>query len=169
MSETGTRLHLADADRIAAEVQSQIEGESIVAGSVRRRRETVGDIEILVRHGAAVRLNVSPGGLYGGEWETVKGGGERWKFWQLRHRDGYVLDLYRFDDLNRGSMLLIRTGPAEFSRRFVMELRALGMRHEDGYVRSNAEPVGDAIVPCPLEKDAFALAGMKWVEPEDRA
>ena len=169
MSDTGTKLPLAIATVLASNVCASIIGESHVVGSVRRRKPEVGDIEVMVRQGAAVKLNVSPGGLYGGEWETIKGGGEKWKFWQLRHsKRGYVLDLYRFDENNRGSIMLIRTGPAEFSRRFVMELRERGLRHEDGYVRSSAEPVGDAIVPCPLEKDAFALAGMEWVEPEDR-
>jgi len=183
VSTTGTRLDLADADRIAGAVRAQIDGESIVAGSVRRRCPTVGDVEVLVHAAATVRLDVAAGGLYPGlysyrgAWETIRGGHvcndpthrQSWKQWQLRDRTGAItLDLYRFDDFNRGSMLLIRTGPAAFSKRFVTELRRRGLRHEGGYVRSSAEPVGEAIVPCPLEKDAFALAGMAWVEPEDR-
>lgn len=162
MSETGTRLTLHDADLIAANVQAAILGESIVAGSVRRRRPEVGDIEMLVHRHAAVRLSVREG-LYPGEWESVKGGGLDWSYWQLQHANGYKLDLFRFDDNNRGSILLIRTGPWQFSKQFVIALRRRGFRHEGGYVKNDR-----GIVPCPDEATAFRLAGMPFVAQQDR-
>lgn len=73
------------------------------------------------------------------------------------------LDLFRFDVLNRGSIMLIRTGPWEFSRRFVVSLRRNGLVHERGYVRRNGRVTG-----CPDEQTAFELAGMKYLEPEKR-
>lgn len=177
MSETGTRLKWAEAARIACEIQGQIEGESHVVGSIRRNKPEVGDIEIMVHRNAVVRLDVSGPGLFvsGHPWISVKGGKSGWKYWQLQHRDGYVLDLYGFDDLNRGSIMLIRTGPADFSRGFVMCLHDEGLRHDGGYVRylrapsdrPGPRPAG-TIVSCPDERTAFELAGMKWIEPEDR-
>ena len=166
MSLTGTRLALADADRIAAGILAQIDGEAHVVGSVRRRRPTVGDIEIMVHRDATGSLLDVGSGLWPGDYQSMKGGPTGWRFWQLRHRDGWMLDLYRFDDLNRGSIMLIRTGPAEFSKLFVMKLRDRRLVHADGYVRT-ACPNGE-LAACPDERTAFDLAGMAWVEPEER-
>ena len=165
MSITGARLALADADRIAAGILAQIDGEAHVVGSVRRRKPTVGDIEIMVHREAKLRLPVTDG-LWPGQFAGVKGGLGDWRYWQLRHHDGWMLDLYRFDDLNRGSIMLIRTGPAEFSKLFVMKLRDRRLVHADGYVRT-ACPNGE-LAACPDERTAFDLAGMAWVEPEER-
>ncbi len=165
MSVTGSRLNLNQADSIAARLLSSIEGEAHVVGSVRRRRETVGDIELLVHVDAKVRLSVGLG-LFDSEFENVKGGNGEWRFWQIHHAElGYVVDLYRFNDLNRGSLMLIRTGPAAFSQRFVIALRSQGYHHEHGHVR----PANSLkIVPCETEELAFKLAGMHYIKPEER-
>jgi DNA polymerase/3'-5' exonuclease PolX len=168
ISATGTRLALADADVLAADLLRQIDGEAHVVGSVRRRKPNVGDIELLVHVDAVVRIAVA-GPLLPGEYETVKGGSwPGWKFWQLRHREqGFQVDLYRFDGDNRGSLLLIRTGPAEFSQRFVQQLRQQGLYHEGGYIWGDSE-TNNSKVRCPSEAVAFQLAGMPWAEPERR-
>ena len=167
MSATGIRLPLDEAQGIALGILAQINGEAHVVGSVRRLKSLVGDIEIAVHVDAAVDLSVGEGPLLPGAYETVKGGGKRWKYWQLRHvAQGYVVDLFRFDDMNRGSIMLIRTGPRDFSRWFVTAMLSQGLRHEGGYVRQD-RPEG-CIVPCPTEREAFALAGMTWTEPENR-
>lgn len=148
------------------QVCDQIHGEAHIVGSVRRRMPDVGDIEILLNRSAAVRLDVGRD-LFPGEWETIKGGRSDWKYWQLRHvQTGHVLDLYRFDHLNRGSQMIIRTGPADFSKRFVSCLRDRGYRHEGGYVRTDD---GDKVlVSCSTEVIAFKLAAMECRAPEDR-
>jgi DNA polymerase/3'-5' exonuclease PolX len=101
--------------------------------------------------------------LKGGPHKTASA---PWRYWQLRQRkSGIHVDLFRFDDYNRGSMMLIRTGPADFSRRFVMVLRDHNMRHDDGYI---IEIDSDDTVPCPTEESAFILAGLDYIEPEKR-
>ena len=165
MSTTGTRLALDSARRLAQELMHCIDGESHVVGSIRRRRPDVGDIEILVHARAEVNIPVGCGGLMPDVYETVRGGKGKWKYWQIAHtRQGFKVDLFRFDEKNRGSIMLIRTGPADFSRYFVVALKRRGLRHEGGYIRDKS----NNIVACPNEKFAFALAGTKWLEPEDR-
>jgi DNA polymerase/3'-5' exonuclease PolX len=162
----GTRLALPAAVDLANDITSQIRGEAHVVGSIRRRKPTVGDIEIAVHVDAEVSLDVAEGGMFPGEYATVKGGGKPdWRYWQLRHLDGYMLDLFRFDDQNRGSIMLIRTGPAAFSKHWVTALREIGLRHEGGYVKHVRE---GRVIPCRTEQDAFALAGMEYVEPWER-
>lgn len=165
MSATGTRLPLNEARRLAGLVQDCIKGETYVVGSIRRMKADVGDIEIIVHSDAAIDIPIGCGVLMPGTYETVKGGKKDWRYWQIRNvKDGFNVDLFRFDDLNRGSIMLIRTGPAEFSKRFVNCLRRRGLKHADGYVRDNA----GLLVPCPTEEIAFKLAGLQWVKSEDR-
>ena len=166
MSTTGTRLDLADAQDIAERIRKQIRGEAIAVGSIRRKRPAVGDVEIAVHEKAVVALDVHDPGLFAAEYNTVKGGRLHWRYWQLRHvNGGYTIDLFRFDDLNRGPIMVIRTGPAEFSKRYVVALRRCGHQMANGYLRAvNSE----TIIPCPDEGDALRYGGMDWIEPEER-
>ncbi len=170
MSATGTRMNLATAEAYAADVLDAITGEAHVVGSVRRKSKTVGDIELLVHWDADIDLPMSVGPLLPSEYDSIKGGPDKkdgWKYWQLHNnKHGFNLDLFRFDNNNRGSLMLIRTGPAEFSRRFVMALNDHGLKHEGGYVRWIAD---DEIVACDDERRAFELAGMRpYIEPAKR-
>lgn len=170
MSITGTRLCLADALAMAKDIGRQIDGEAYAVGSVRRKKPEVGDIEILVHQDAEIMLDVGAGPLLPGEYESIKGGpGKRddWKYWQLKHVASDVnIDLFRFDNANRGSMMLIRTGPREFSQGFVMALKRQGLRHMDGYIRSLHG--GPSFIPCPDERKAFKFAAMTYIVPEKR-
>ena len=93
--------------------------------------------------------------------------------WGERYRrvifQGIAHDLFAADADNWGSVLAIRTGPAEFSKGLVVGLRRNGYRNQDGYVWT-CTPEGEPIerVACPDERTFFALAGAAWVEPEDR-
>lgn len=166
MSAAGTRLALVDAEAVAARMRRYIAGESHIVGSVRRRKPEVGDVELIVHKEASVNPPVSLG-LLGGEYEHVKGGGQPWLMWQLREvPTGCAIDLYRFDEFNRGSIMLIRTGPAAFSKLFVMKLRNRQLVHAGGYIRRDWGH--KTIIPCPDEATAFKLAGMEWVDPEAR-
>ncbi len=169
MSATGTRMNLATAEVYAADILHAITGEAHVVGSIRRKSKTVGDIEILVHWDAQIALDVSVGPLLPSEFDSIKGGPAKkdgWKYWQLHNtKHGYNLDLFRFDENNRGSMMLIRTGPAEFSKRYVMALNDHGLKHEGGYVRYKSD---NEIVACDDERRAFELAGMTYIEPPKR-
>ena len=174
MSGTGKRLSLAEAEKMAAAIIEQIDGEAHVVSSIRRKKPEVGDVEILVHRDAAIRLDVGCGPMFLGEYEKLKGGPRNtasvpwrpWLYWQLRQRKtGIHVDLFRCDDDNRGSMMLIRTGPAEFSQHFVTMLRQHGCYHDLGYVMDGDDHV---VMSCPTEQDAFLLAGMTYIDPEKR-
>lgn len=171
MSATGKRLSLAEADSMAAGIIEQIDGEAHVVGSIRRRKSDVGDIEILVHRDAEINLDIGVGPLYPGEYEKIKGGPRKtaaapWRYWQIRHRDsGVHVDLFRCDDKNRGSQMIIRTGPADFSQHFVTMLRRHGCYHDRGYVWDSDDHI---VMECPTEHDAFLLAHMTYTQPENR-
>lgn len=95
----------------------------------------------------------------------MRGGKRAWKYWRFVHKgQGFNVDLFRFDNDNRGSTMLMRTGPDDFSRYFVVALKRRQLKHANGYIRDKS----GTIISCPNEKFAFALAGMSWLEPEDR-
>lgn len=170
MSTTGIKLPLAEARTMALDIIAAIKGEAYIAGSIRRCKREVGDIEILVHRDATIRLAVGAGPLLPAEYETIKGGPRKkddWKYWQLRHCSSRVhVDLFRFDDNNRGSQMIIRTGPAKFSQHFVTMLRRNGCYHDLGYVMDGDDHI---VMSCPTEQDAFLLASMAYIEPEKRA
>lgn len=171
MSKTEVKLELASAEHTADYICTKIDGEKHVVGSVRRRKSEVGDIELLVHKKAKVRLELSAGTMFPGEFETIKGGPTernygQWLYWKIRIvANGVNVDLYRFNDDNRGSMLIIRTGPAEFSKKFVIALKQNGLCHSNGYIKGDRD---DAVVPCSTERKAFEFAGLVYKEPWER-
>lgn len=171
MSTTGTSIELHEAEQMAEKILMKIAGEAHIVGSIRRKKRHVGDIEILVHEDAGVNLDISPGPMFGGEFETLKGGPNdtnrgNWKYWQIRHTEsGVNVDLFRFNDDNRGSMSIIRTGPAEFSKKFVIALKGKGLCHSNGYIKGGGD---DTAIECPSERQAFEMAGMHYIEPENR-
>lgn len=87
--------------------------------------------------------------------------------------EGVRHELFTADSLNLGSVLAIRTGPAEFSERLVTLLKQGGRyRQHLGYVRRVHEghPImaDDAIVPVPDEATYFKLCGVPFTIPEQR-
>ena len=153
------------------------------AGSLRRRKPTVSDIEIVaqpryeeVRDGlfdtvrasaldalleSFPRRPVTVHRADGSEDGQVRDGSA---YKALAYR-GMPVDLFVVDPQRAdwGVILTIRTGPADFSRELVTRCRTWGRRVQGGrlYVRG-------AYAPCPTEREFFAAVGMPWLEPEDR-
>lgn len=183
---TGAKIPLDRALRQAEAFRALFKPELFsvwtVAGSVRRRKEEIGDIEhvVIPEHGAATL----PGQMFpqgcvnlmlhrldelvaGGEiTRQVKSDGRT--RWGDRYRacvhGGVVHEVFLATPSNYGAILAIRTGPADWSREMVTILRARGLRQEGGYVRDGA---GNAI-PCPTEQKFFELCGMQYIEPHER-
>lgn len=155
-----------------------------IAGSVRRRRPDVGDVEIV----AIPRLGEPAPDLFG---EPVGLGadllgihcralldeglfaarpdvnghtaiGTRYK--RLLYRDT-PLDLFTATAANWGQILAIRTGPGPFSKQLMSSRLQggwlpVGVRSEGGHMWR-----GQTAIETPEEADVFALAGAPVLEP----
>jgi len=191
----GTRIRLAEAEALAEELRTllgpvclQIE----VAGSVRRQRPDIGDIELLAIPLWQTRLD-----LFGesnqppiSQLETlcaelIRDGtfelrldvngrhavGPKYK--RLRFR-GTGVDLFTAHPDNWGLLMVIRTGPAGYSKRLVTPQRHGGwlpghLVVKDGFVWSlAAEHKPGEKVPIPNEGSLYALLGREFDQPEDR-
>ena len=63
-----------------------------------------------------------------------------------------------------GYIYMIRTGPREFSKWVVTELKRKGYKPEGGTVLFEGEPLS-----LMSEKMVFDLLGIDYIEPEDRS
>lgn len=125
-----------------------------LAGSLRRNRELVGDVEhvVIPRMGEVTKPGTNTlfnlpergnvlwarldelvaereiGRWYNGRSETW---GERYRRVGFR---GFCHEFFTADADNWGSVMLIRTGPAEFSKGWVTALQTRGLKHVGGRV-----------------------------------
>lgn len=164
------------------------------AGSIRRGKPEVGDVE----HVIIPKFINKPTGLFGGAgdveivnavWEQLPGliasgllsrhqyethladGStvmrERWgdNYRGVDYR-GFNHEMFLANESNWGAIFLIRTGPAEFSEKVVTRIKQGGM-----YRQQNGQLIhvqsGD-IVPVKDELSYLRIAGMDWCEPKDR-
>lgn len=138
-----------------------------IAGSIRRKKSEIKDIEIvaipkpyeigLFENGIASVVN---------QWQKVKGELEygKSKYTQRVLPEGIKLDLFFAEEDNWGNILLIRTGDWEFSKKFMgVLLPQQGYKQEDGFLTYNGKQIS-----CPEENDLFLKAGIKYIEPEKR-
>jgi DNA polymerase/3'-5' exonuclease PolX len=152
-----------------------------VAGSVRRRKEVVGDIEMV----AIPRY--APAGLFGDctaslLWERLhasdayrftKGDRADGRYYQLTlpMYAGMQLDLFLAQPDNWGLTLLVRTGRAAFSTAMLARwkrLQGIG-RDQPGSVDGRLVTRDGRVVPTPEEETVFQLLGMQAVPPERRS
>lgn len=183
---SGTKMPLSDAVRSAEDFARLILPACeryMVAGSVRRQKPEVGDIE----HVAISKVGefVPDGAMFqttgylllhrldelraAGTIEAqVKIDGRT--RWGDRYRacvyQGRVHEVFLATDDNWGAILAIRTGPAELSQDAVTRIKMRGrLRQQDGYlVYQN----GGERYPCATEEAFFGAAGMECVPPQDR-
>lgn len=194
MSTTSTKRPLHEAIRDAQAFRELFDGCFClweVAGSVRRRKPEVGDVEHVIRpsfadvadpasmFGEKVRTNllwrrldhlVAAGEATRHQYETHLASGqtvyrERWgdAYRGVSFR-GYLHELFTADADNWGCILTIRTGPGEFSQRMVTALHGTMLRQKDGYLRY----ADGKVYACPDERAFFAACRAEWKEPQDR-
>ncbi|NCC52442.1 MAG: hypothetical protein EOM20_14655 [Spartobacteria bacterium] len=135
-----------------------------IAGSVRRGKNEVGDIEMV-----AIPKPYDVGLFADGiapiveSWKKVRGD-LPCKYTCRILPEGIALDLFFATPDNWGLIYAIRTGSAEYSHRVL----AVGWVR-NGYKSVNGMLTRDGVaVPVRDEQDLFRMAGVTWVEPEKR-
>ena len=156
------------------------------AGSLRRQRPEVGDVEHVVEPAFELRQdplgmfdNPVPYNLLFGRLDLCVASeefvakhlygvtGYRWgeKYRGVDFR-GFLHEIWCADEFNWGNILLIRTGPDSYSKQFVDTLRkGQNYRQQDGYLIHVAS--GER-VRCPDEQTYCQFARLPYVRPEDR-
>lgn len=171
----GERIPWEKAVRIAEQLAADLApvcARAKVAGSVRRRRPHVGDIEFVVEPLAAgdlfghVTHQVEPIRRVAETWgDVVKGGDRMIQVRGVGGIDGLTCELYLVHPPAQwGSILAIRTGPADLGHLAVTRMLERGLRHVGGHVEDRA----GALVPTPTEEDFFAAAGLPCLAPHLR-
>lgn len=180
---------MAEAQRVAYEALGLLGPACArieVAGSVRRRRESVKDVEI-VCVGRTAPAAVDLFGEMVGERNLLdercdellaqgvfakrvgEKGGTAWGHGVRRAVFGGVgLDVFGTTAEQFGLIFLIRTGDAEFSRSLVTPryqggLLPMGMRVQGGWLWD-----GGRRLVTREEEDVFAAIGVPWIEPWER-
>jgi DNA polymerase/3'-5' exonuclease PolX len=173
-------IPLIVADRLAADVVSVIAPyceRCEVAGSIRRRVPTVGDIEVVAIPTMAAMVHDLFGvGIPPAEYTdafsravvslgaVLKGDPVKGKYVKISLECHVSVDLFLARPDNWGLIFGIRTGSADFVR----QVLALGWV-ENGY-HSIDGMLHRSGVPLPVrsEEELFELSGVPWVPPEKR-
>lgn len=167
------RIPLNEAERIARKYADMLTPycERIeIAGSIRRRKEEVGDIEIVAKPLPIMDLF----GASNGHRDitlplpAIKSG-QRYKQYALP--EGINLDLFIvLPPAQWGVIFALRTGGAEFSRKLVTAKRYGGYLPFAYVVKDGAVHRVDTgeIIPTPEEVDFFILCELGWIKPEER-
>jgi len=158
----------SEAKLIADELISVLEPYCIrieIAGSVRRKKANVKDIEIcLVPKNKNKLFNIL--GLfllkYNKDFKYFKNG-ERYKQFEFK---GINIDMFIGNENNWGLLFAVRTGPAEFSTKILSTWKKVskGGYSKDGYLHDGE----DKMIFTPEETDVFTLCKMEFIEPEFR-
>lgn len=192
MSNAETRMPLHEARALAERLVSELKDaceQIVIAGSIRRQRADVGDLEIV----CVPLTGIVTGGLFGDESWPVdhleerihdmfedgiiahrldknlrKAAGSRYR--RLLYR-GVPLDLFSPSAESFGAILAIRTGPSEYSRHFVTPRSQGGLmpdhlRMQEGSLRYR---VSGQAIPTPTEESFFAAIGVPMLAPEARS
>jgi DNA polymerase/3'-5' exonuclease PolX len=151
-----------------------------IAGSIRRGKPEVHDIEILATpiyeeyqvdlFGATAReypiLEFIKQQAGNGTWHIIKGGN---KYVQLVLPYHIDLDLFLVTPpAQYGVELLIRTGPREFNVWLMTPRSAGGGKPSNAICKDGCIYVNDSPIPMPTELDALNFFGLGWINPEDR-
>jgi DNA polymerase/3'-5' exonuclease PolX len=183
----------ADGMKIAAEICTALQPvceRLIVAGSLRRGKPTVGDVEIL--YISTTETRPDPHDLFGtvvvnladeviaaldasgvlGRRRNVNGAemfGAKNKL-MVHRASGMPVDLFSATPRNWWNYLVCRTGPAESNTRIATAAQRRGWKwhpYGSGFSRENEDGEReDFVVAC--EEDVFRFVGLPFKEPRTR-
>ena len=129
-----------------------------IAGSIRRKKPEVKDIEIVAIPSDRFQL-----GLIVNKWKKIRGE-VLGKYTQRVLPEGINLDLFFATRKNWGLIFAIRTGSAEYSHKILaIGWVKAGYKSKEGILYKGDNPivVGEEI-------DLFNLIGIDYIEPEKR-
>lgn len=147
-----------------------------IAGSLRRKKTVIGDIEIVcvpkyqvvpdpedlfatIQENHIVKWIHNPANI---ETTPIKGGEKYQQF--LYH--GIQVDLFMTTADEFGRMLALRTGPENYSKKMAARWAQLGYKGVDGQLIH--QQTGETAGPFPDEQAFFDFLGMNWIKPEIR-
>ena len=139
-----------------------------IAGSIRRDRQDVGDIELVcIPKSTTVEDNIfdsvevrDPGFInMVNSFYRVKGDGTG-KYVQVKLHEEINLDLFITTREQWGVVFMLRTGSAMFSNRMAHEIKPR-FYCDGGFLKIKTGEV----VPCYEEEDFFRITGTHYVEP----
>jgi len=170
------RIPLIQAEHLANQIVERLRPYCTrieIAGSIRRGKPEIGDIEIVAQPQFVRDMFGNPSDdheLNFSDWSEfgyiVKNGP---KYKQIVLNEGINLDLFIVTPPAQwGVMFLIRTGPAEYSHKFVSSKLIGGMLPSYMKVKDGAIWSHDRIIETPEEIDVYNLIGKKYVTPELR-
>lgn len=147
-----------------------------IAGSLRRQRQMVGDIELVALPRPIMNLLGEPSqqtelDVLLASWPvTLTKNGPKYKQFRIKSTSGaeYQVDLFLPDPACWGVVYMIRTGSSDFSRRMVTARSMGGYRPDHLRVADGRVWEGQKALDVPEERDLFDLWGMEYVEPDLR-
>jgi DNA polymerase/3'-5' exonuclease PolX len=157
-----------------------------VAGSIRRNRAQVGDIELLAISKTSPAYVLHPDTLRPLFWihldaqvrELIAKDLLRYRLNKLGRKtygrlnkllihvaSGIPVDLFSTIEENWGMSMVVRTGPKEFNIKMMTRLKALGLQ---GHAYGGVTDKEGKELTCPTEVEVFRLLQWPYVAPEQR-
>lgn len=164
LESTSGRVLLRDAVQAVESLGRHLEGVDAierweVAGSFRRRKETIGDLDVLVR--ASDRTAATEAiKQYGAIAEVMSEGTERAT---VRLRSGLQIDFRYFDRKNFGAALLYFTGSKEHGIALRRRAQERGWKLNEYGLHK-----GDRCLAAKTERAVYGRLGLSWIPPELR-
>jgi len=186
----GKRWDWAEAAKVAQELVGRLMPfcqRIKIAGSLRRGKPDVGDVEIVF----VPAVTLKPGGLFGDDVLQIneanveisrlvdegvlaprlnKKGGTAWgakNKLAVHVASGIPVDLFETTEAAWWNYLVCRTGPAESNMRIASKAKAMGWRwnpYGEGFTR-----LADGFVHAVgSEAEVFAFVGLPFLSPEER-
>lgn len=178
------KIELSQAQKIAASVLQHVSPalqRAEIAGSIRRAKPVVGDIEIVAIPGNQEKLvklirdvgqTIKPGVPGVVPWDPKPGS----KYIRVRLEQGMNLDMFLASSDNWGGLFLMRTGSGAGAdgntfNGFVPRIFSRFKKLSGGGRMTDAMPTmpDGTQLPVPEEQDFFDLLEMDFVPPQERA
>ena len=175
------------ADELMAELRPLCEPERIsIAGSLRRGKAQVGDLEIC--YVSRIAPSRRPGDMFDSLNSLADLRLDEWLRYGVLAKRPSVDGVYTWGNLNKLAVhvktklpvdffgadeagwwrtLVIRTGPKEFNLKLIAGATARGLKLH-AYGPAFTDTTSGEVMPCHSEHEFLAMCGREWIKPEER-